>query len=350
MTLALEDDLLYCIVFGPGFGESILLRTPGQEWVVVDGCRYPRKGNGISPAASMLREREVSWSAVVFTHPHEDHAAGLDEVLAWDGFGPVGCCPVAMDPLGQGTDSLDPERHYRRGSVEQVLSTIQDLWEREPDSRWELFRGSRRVIGDMALTVLHPDKGRCQEVQKPNQLASALLLEWGQCRILLGADVEHEDWEEIQTVYPDLAHHAGMKYPHHGSLGAYHPVFAEGGEEERFWVMTPWNRGRKLPRYEDGEGLDKALKACPRIHLTGLPLRHDLQAKPPYHTTREALRDGKEPLLQDQTLPVGLSFTLLPEAEPLSHYVVAGFDKDGNLKDLQHGAGTVVVRAQDGEK
>ncbi|WP_200182618.1 hypothetical protein [Ectothiorhodospira mobilis] len=50
------------------------------------------------------------------------------------------------------------------------------------------------------------------------------------------------------------------------------------------------------------------------------------------------------------TVLLGLSFSLLPEAEPLSHDVVAGFDKDRNLKDLQHGAGTVVVRAQYGEK
>ncbi len=51
MTPELEDGLLYCIVFGPGFGESILLRNPEHDWVVVDGCRYPRKGNGVSPAA-----------------------------------------------------------------------------------------------------------------------------------------------------------------------------------------------------------------------------------------------------------------------------------------------------------
>ncbi len=255
-----------------------------------------------------------------------------------------------MGSFGQLADSVDAERHYRQGVVEQVLAAIQDRWESDPDSRWDLFQGARRDIGGMGLTVLHPEEGECQTAREPNQLASALLIEWEECRILLGADVEYRGWEKIQSAYPDLACHAGLKYPHHGSLGAYHPAFAGNCKAERLWIMTPWNRGSRQPRYEDGEGLDKALEACSRIHLTGLPVRYDLQGTAPYHTTREALRDGREPPPEAQALSGGLSFSPLPDTEPLSHYVAAGFDASGKLQDLQHGAGTVVVRTEGEDK
>ncbi|WP_018871246.1 MBL fold metallo-hydrolase [Thioalkalivibrio sp. ALgr3] len=118
MTLDLKDDLIYCIVFGPGYGESTLLRTPDQRWIVVDGCRLPGAGDGVSPAERVLSENRAHWSAVVFTHPHEDHAMGLDDVLAMEGpSGLVGCCPVALSSSAAWMDSMDAEVHLRRGAV-----------------------------------------------------------------------------------------------------------------------------------------------------------------------------------------------------------------------------------------
>jgi len=40
-----RKGLLYLIVYGPGFGESIVLRDPAGAWIVVDGCL----ANGGSP-------------------------------------------------------------------------------------------------------------------------------------------------------------------------------------------------------------------------------------------------------------------------------------------------------------
>lgn len=37
---SLRDDLLYVFVLGPGIGESILIRTPGGGWLVIDSFRH----------------------------------------------------------------------------------------------------------------------------------------------------------------------------------------------------------------------------------------------------------------------------------------------------------------------
>lgn len=38
--MELKSELLYVIVFGPGFGESIVIRPPGHDaaWLFVDCC------------------------------------------------------------------------------------------------------------------------------------------------------------------------------------------------------------------------------------------------------------------------------------------------------------------------
>ena len=110
MLTTLAADLLYVIVFGPGVGESIVLRIPPSSWVVVDGLLR----DGVSPAAKLLRELDVEWSGVVLTHDHADHAPGLASVLSHKGGGPVGCARPFIDA---GT-----ARRYRRMESSCIIS------------------------------------------------------------------------------------------------------------------------------------------------------------------------------------------------------------------------------------
>ncbi len=110
--------------------------------------------------------------------------------------------------------------------------------------------------------------------------------------------------------------------------------------------MTPYNRGAKLPRFEDGHGVEWALQRVDAVHLTGLPVRHELQESVPFAATRQAIRDGRAPLPVRATLPSGLVFHEQPPTDELveSCFVAVGFDDRGELRDLQHGPGAVVVR------
>lgn len=109
--------------------------------------------------------------------------------------------------------------------------------------------------------------------------------------------------------------------------------------------MSPYSRGRKLPRFEDAHGVDWALQRVERVHLTGLPIKHALQGRTPYETTRHALRDGLDPPSEAREVG-GLRFSLKAEPAGVADacFVAAGFDEGGNLVDLQHGPGAVVVR------
>lgn len=328
----LREDLLYLVVFGPGYGESILVRPPGGSWLVVDGCR----AQGAAPAAQLLRATARHWSCVVLTHPHLDHAAGLDEVLDCSGAGPVGCAdPRVMEPE-HWTRSPDAEEWLARGAVEHVLAAIHDRWMRQPEHRWLLRRGDVREVAGMRLRVLHPDEASIP-FRDPNRMAAALLVEWENVRLLLGSDVVAVDWEAIAREASDLARHAALKVPHHGSRGAVHDVYAgpAEGAQERVWIVTPYNRGRRLPSFGNDEGLAWLLEREERVQLTGLPVPFERQASYPRTTTLAELQAGR-------VADSGWSILPAQPADP-GCYVAVGFDRDGRLVDERRGPGSVAV-------
>jgi Metallo-beta-lactamase superfamily len=70
-------------LFGPGFGESVVLHMGFGDWVVVDSCILPRERTpaalayfgaiGVDPADSV--------KFVIASHWHDDHIRGLSAVL-----------------------------------------------------------------------------------------------------------------------------------------------------------------------------------------------------------------------------------------------------------------------------
>ena len=43
MPVSLDEGRLYVFVFGPGYGESVAVRVPPDEWLVIDSCRSRSK-------------------------------------------------------------------------------------------------------------------------------------------------------------------------------------------------------------------------------------------------------------------------------------------------------------------
>ncbi|MFH0900777.1 MAG: MBL fold metallo-hydrolase, partial [Pseudomonadota bacterium] len=245
-AMKLKDGLFYLVVYGPGYGESIVLRDPGGTWVIVDGCLT----NGRSPAAEILREHDASWSSVVITHPHRDHALGLDTVLGRPGDGLIGCVAPSVAEPRAWSQTVDGERHVREGTVEHVLAAIHDRWTHSPECKWEMRCGESKNVGDLTLTVLHPDDATvAARPTDPNRLSSALLVTWRHVHLLLGGDVVADDWTQVGSTFREMGAHQGMKLPHHGSCGAVHDCWGEG-VAQRTGIATPNNRGHNRPRFD----------------------------------------------------------------------------------------------------
>lgn len=126
-----------------------------------------------------------------------------------------------------------------------------------------------------------------------------------------------------------------MKVPHHGSRGAIHEAFG-AGPRDRIWIVTPFKRQR-LPRAEDGQGMDLILGYVDQFQLTALPFRHDLEGKARCETTRVAIRDNVRPRRIEPQPD--------DDIDRLKCHVVVAFDASGAVQGTWHGRGTMLVRS-----
>lgn len=80
-----KDNELEVAIFGPGYGESIVLHIPQIGWGIIDSCEYKTKNESIVlPLEYLLNittHPHPPLAFVILTHPHHDHCKGLDRIL-----------------------------------------------------------------------------------------------------------------------------------------------------------------------------------------------------------------------------------------------------------------------------
>lgn len=287
-----DENALRAIIFGPGYGESIVLGTRSSGWIVIDSLTADAGGRTVNPALEVLGD--TAWSLLMLTHPHEDHSLGMAELADQPQPGHLAC--VRQDTVPSGWDQAadtgeDPAATPRIGSKEEALKAINTLWDLLPDEkRWDPRAGDSLTLGDIELLCLWPTPEAVsgfEDGDDHNTISTALIARWGEQRLLLGADVLTAQWREItKSVGEDvLVAHGLMKIPHHGSEGAIIEAL-DGCPDGRTWVMTPYDCGRGLPRFEDKNGVDLLHAQQRELCLSALPFRWPGSPQEPFRLTR----------------------------------------------------------------
>lgn len=279
-------------LFGPGYGESIVMHVGGGDWVVVDSFTNSDgepfslaylESIGVDPASAV--------KAIVATHWHDDHIRGIARTLK--------SCPAARFCCASalcGREFLAfvgarERRHFSRAGsgVRELFATFSFLHERGqtaihaiadrrvfqvgPCSIWSLSPGDaafERFLHSLPhlMPEVGDDKRRVRDLS-PNDVAVALWVEVGRARLLLGADLERRGWVPIvqSEARPD-GRASVVKVPHHGSRGADEPLVWERTlEQHPFAVLTPWYRGgHSLPTVADA---DRIAGRTPNAWVTG---------------------------------------------------------------------------------
>ena len=195
-----------------GQGDSILIKTPYEQNILIDGGPSPKV---LSELGKNLAFFDKNIDLMVLTHPHSDHVDGLIEVL-------------------------------RRYQVKKVLMT--GVVHTAPD--YLTFLGeinkqkieTQTVIGpqdiilgkDLVLKILYPlvDLSN-KQVDNLNNSSIVAKLVYGQTSFLLSADAEELVEQDLLNSKIDLAANV-LKVAHHGSknstsqefLAAVKPQFA----------------------------------------------------------------------------------------------------------------------------
>lgn len=283
-------------LFGPGYGESVVVHLGGDEWLVVDSCQnFATKRP--APLEYLNRIRVQPHKAVkliVATHWHDDHIRGLGTLLRVCE-GANFACSAALGKnefLTLVASMAERSLMASTGVSEfaEILKILQDrkangvvtvspqlaldnrlLWKRiaQPQLKipqvevWSLSPSDASVTAALTgiralLPTIGSPKKRVPAIQ-PNHASVVLWISVGDSRVLLGADLENtadaaRGWTAIlaSALRPD-GKASMFKVPHHGSDTADDPqVWSTMLDLNPLAVLTPFIKGDlKLPMKSD---------------------------------------------------------------------------------------------------
>lgn len=294
-----KDEFEFSL-FGPGYGESILLHLGNNHWITIDSCTGKEKS--VPAPLEYFKDIKVdpaqTVKKIIATHWHDDHVKGLSQIVKSCPYAEFICSdalgfkefsfileddinivyPVKMKkPLKEFTQiaehiaDLDGYIRFTKGV--EIIDRENDysivVYSLSPSAkqvslfREEFIKGYREKI---PLIELLDDK-------KPNHASVVLLIEIGEISLLLGADLEQDNanqtgWSEIVT---DNERPPGksklFKVAHHGSHNGDIPqIWTDLLENAPITILTPWNLGRnKLPRETD---IQRIFKNTPNLYIT----------------------------------------------------------------------------------
>lgn len=334
----IPDGYLHVIVFGPGHGEAILLRTPDGRMGLVDGCG-PRPEEGTrrgSPIFGLLHE--LGTKRLLFaclTHPHRDHIMGFADLLQdyppehiwWPGFQERAFFDHYLRYLrktrGDSVESSATAKPLVK-DLSPVVAAIARFADDPPKELDPRPRGQH--LSDWKLVLRHSVTGRAtidvnsilpsssgvsmatEDALKafddktlsavrridPNRISAALLISWGETKILLGGDAicagetDHQGWNGLQ--FPVGKVHV-VKVPHHASEGAYSSALWDELQPALGIVTCVKNASDTQPPRP--EMLETLLHHCNAVALTSCPAwwnstSHKLLASPEWRVAKSA--------------------------------------------------------------
>ncbi len=303
-----DKDEIEVSVFGPGFGECILIHIGFNEWIIVDSCIHPHnkqpasleylKKLGVDPAACVKQ--------VIATHWHDDHVRGLGTIVNECRSAEFSCSsaltipeflifvkaynkPYSMmestgvDEFGKVLAVLAQRRKEWKGKFPKFAVSGLTLWQQNHQEEEQNFScklmalsPSNEAVGNakLALQKLIPVEGNPKSrvpSLSPNQAAVVLWIDVLGEQILLGSDLEeigkNGAWSLIVASDTRPQEKANLfKIPHHGSQNAHcDEVWLKMVHANAVSVLTPFRRGSGLPTQKD---VARILKRCENSFIT----------------------------------------------------------------------------------
>lgn len=282
-------------ILGPGYGEAICVHFGDGRWAIIDSYRHSPsdKPAPIDYLESLGIDTASQVEFVLCTHWHDDHCAGLSEILE--------VCPKATFCIGQTLTRPEfavlvsqynsGERAVSGSRLRELAAVLSHFDRRRNPSRplrlasegKTLFQieGKRISHGNACrVTAISPSDRATQDFLErisselnpkigvtrrpavdvsPNLASVAVNIQIGARSILLGADLEQTSdlftgWNGVLSAQNLPTHVSDVfKVPHHGSSNAHnHLVWSTLLSENALAIVTPWIRGsRSLPRAGD---------------------------------------------------------------------------------------------------
>ncbi|MBT9588745.1 MBL fold metallo-hydrolase [bacterium] len=352
-----SPDEVEITLFGPGYGESVVVHLGDGCWIIVDSC-YGAWCRSDPAPVWYLKQLGVNIEAqvrlIVCSHWHDDHVGGLSEVVRQ-----ASQAPVYISQALRNEEFLTLLELYDRSPMDEPgTRQISGVFRQCRGGRLKFASQDRVLIAAAGhqVSALSPSDLSVQDALavfanqarslipgssplripslRPNHTSVVLSIANPHFQALLGADLEvtthsHRGWQAIidsSTTLPDKA--SFFKIPHHGSENGHHPeVWGSRLEPQVTAVLSPFRGGNVvLPLSRDVERI-KSL--TDQAFATGVPrAKKAVLPAPVEKTVREM---GKEVV----ELPQARGFVRARRrAVELSSWRVDCFHEAGPLERL----------------
>lgn len=210
LTMATQPDgRLHIVALDIGQGDAVLVVAPNGTTVLIDGGPDPERTLRELGRALPFHRRTIDL--LVLSHPHQDHVAGLVDVLDRYRVRAV----------------LDPGRPFDNATYARFLADVA----REPGaSAASAEAGGTLSLGDgVALRVLFPtaaDRAAALPDGDINNASVVLMVEWGAFGALLTGDAE-EPVERLLLERGLVPPVDVLKVGHHGSESSTTPALLD---------------------------------------------------------------------------------------------------------------------------
>lgn len=276
-----STDEVEIVVFGPGYGESIVVHVGDGDWIIVDSCHDKDKKPVAQIYLDLIGVAPEKVKYIVVSHWHDDHTRGISALAKYYSSARIGVSNILntqegkffaaaysgeVAKLTRGTEELYKIFSEQKGRIDSLgQNTIVLEYGTGP------AKGLIRALSPTSECFLEaqkqiqqalPRRGEPSPVKEaphlsPNNEAVAIHIDTGRFAILLGSDLEtnQHGWNTI-VAHPTcatLTRADFYKVAHHGSMtaeaagiwtGLLHPSPVS--------VLTPYNNGgTKLPKDSD---------------------------------------------------------------------------------------------------
>lgn len=292
-----RSDQIEISIFGPCYGESILLHAGDNNWIIVDSCIDPatKEPAPLKYLHDLGIDPKQTVQLIVASHWHDDHIRGLSEIYKSCESAEFVCSSAlrAKEFLTLAS-ALGKRSMMESPGVQEFFDILNTIKKRKQGNKGRLI-SYKNAIADRLIwkcNLFDPNSGISCEVTSlspsdasnilavgeiadllpragqtkkriypkgPNFFAVVLWVKIGDNSFLLGSDLEVTSdpgtgWSVIvgSNTRPN-GKACIFKIPHHGSKSAYYPeLWDKMLEAESISLLTPFQLGNiSLPTKSD---------------------------------------------------------------------------------------------------